>query len=206
MKTGSEYKEANAATEETPAPSFGSSLYGGRPTFVMTRREGVNGGEITLYELLPEEQASSRRDRLEHRSRSLTVESFEDIFDDSSAEKVTHWNWEGWMGVKIARLDGGRFRVLSSLIKKTVDGAELNANIVTASGTGDLFVPETVGVRLALAFRGIKPIQRVDRMRALCRGIIRMSDEECYYWYAKCRAPSSPNGEKALRTLLTDHL
>jgi len=206
MKTGLDSTQASTATEDAPVSSFGSSVYGGRPTFAMTRCEGSNGGEVTLYELLPEEQAAARRDRLERRGRSLTVESFEEVFADSSAEEATRWDWEGWTAVKMARLDGGRFRALSPLIKKTVDGAELDATTVTTSGAGDLFLPETVGVRLALAFRGIKPLQRVDRMRALCRGIARMGDEECYYWYAKCRAPSSPNGEKALRTLLTDHL
>jgi len=206
MKTGLDSTQASTATEDAPVSSFGSSVYGGRPTFAMTRREGSNGGEVTLYELLPEEQAAARRDRLERRGRSLTVESFKQVFDDSSAEEATRWDWEGWTAVKIARLDGGRFRALSPLIKETVDGAELDATTVTTSGAGDLFLPETVGVRLALAFRGIKPLQRVDRMRALCRGIARMGDEECYYWHAKCRAPSSPNGEKALRTLLTDHL
>ncbi|GGN25390.1 DUF7680 family protein [Halarchaeum nitratireducens] len=206
MKTGLDSTQASTATEDAPVSSFGSSVYGGRPTFAMTRREEAHGGEVTLYELLPEEQAAARRDRLERRGRSLTVESFEEVFEDSSAVEATRWEWKGWTAVKIARLDGGRFRSLSPLIKDTVDGAELDPTAVTSSGAGDLFLPETVGVRLALAFRGIKPLQRVDRMRALCRGIARMGDEECYYWHAKCRAPSSPNGEKALRTLLTDHL
>lgn len=206
MKTGINSTQTGNATDDASVSSFGSSVYGGRPTFAMTRREGSNGGEVTLYELLPEEQAAARRDRLERRGGSLTVESFEEVFDDSSAEEATDWDWEGWTAVKIARLDGGRFRALSPLIKETVDGAELDATTVTTGGAGDLFLPETVGVRLALAFRGIKPLQRVDRMRALCRGIARMGDEECYYWHAKCRAPSSPNGEKALRTLLTNHL
>ena len=206
MKTGLDSTQASTATEDAPASSFGSSVYGGRPTFAMTRREGSNGGEVTLYELLPEEQAATRRDRLERHGRSLTVESFEEVFADSSAEEATCWDWEGWTAVKIARLDGGRFRALSTLIKETVDGAELDATTVTTSGADDLFLPETIGVRLALAFRGIKPLQRVDRMRALCRGVAHMGDEECYYWHAKCRSPSSPNGEKALRTLLTDHL
>mgnify|MGYP006955939597 FL=1 len=204
MTTGLDATRSGTATER--ASSFGSSVYGGRPTFAMVRREGSNGGEVTLYELLPEEQAATRRDRLERRGRSLFVQSFAAVFDDSSAEEATHWDWEEWTAVKIARLDGGRFRALSPLLEETVDGAELDAAAVTNSGAGDLFLPETVGVRLALAFRGIKPLQRVDRMRALCRGIARMGDEECYYWHAKCRAPSSPNGEKALRTLLTDHL
>jgi hypothetical protein len=172
----------------------------------MVRREGSNGGEVTLYELLPEDQAAARRVRLERRGRSLSVEPFEQLFEDSTTEEATRWDWDGWTAVKVARIDGGRFRALSPLIEETVDDAELDSSAVTTSGAGDLFLPETVGVRLALAFRGIKPLQRVDRMRALCRGVAHMGDEECYYWHAKCRSPSSPNGEKALRTLLTDHL
>lgn len=206
MTTGIDSTRADTATEDTQASSFGSSVYGGRPTFAIARREGSNGGEVTLYELLPEDQAAARRERLERRGRSLKVESFEEIFGETSAEEATRWDWMGWTVVKIARIDGSRFRSLSPLIEETIGGADLDAATVTTSGAGDVFLPETVGVRLALAFRGIKPLQRVDRMRALSRGIARMGDEECYYWHAKCRSPSSPNGEKALRTLLTDHL
>jgi hypothetical protein len=206
MTTGIDSTRADTATEDTQASSFGSSVYGGRPTFAIARREGSNGGEVTLYELLPEDQAAARRERLERRGHSLNVESFEEIFAETSAEEATRWDWESWTAVKIARIDGGRFRALSPLIQETIDGADLDGTKVTTSGASDIFLPETIGVRLALAFRGIKPLQRVDRMRALCRGIARMGDEECYYWHAKCRSPSSPNGEKALRTLLTDHL
>ena len=206
MTTEFDSPHAGTPTEDAPVSSFGSSVYGGRPTFAMVRREGSNGGEVTLYELLPEDQAAARRVRLERRGRSLSVEPFEAVFEDSTTEEATRWDWDGWTTVKVARIDGGRFRALSPLIEETVDGAELDPSAVTTSGVGDLFLPETVGVRLALAFRGIKPLQRVDRMRALCRGVAHMGDEECYYWHAKCRSPSSPNGEKALRTLLTDHL
>jgi hypothetical protein len=206
MTTEFDSSQAGKPTEDAPVSSFGSSVYGGRPTFAMVRREGSNGGEVTLYELLPEDQAAARRVRFERRGRSLSVESFEAVFEDPTAEEATRRDWDGWTAVKVARIDGGRFRALSPLIEETVDGAELDASPVTTSGAGDLFLPETVGVRLVLAFRGIKPLQRVDRMRALCRGVAHMGDEECYYWHAKCRSPSSPNGEKALRTLLTDHL
>lgn len=206
MTTELDSTRAGTAADDAPASSFGSSVYGGRPTFAMTRRERPNGGAVTLYELLPEAQATVRRDRLERCNRSLRIESFETIFADSDADETARWDWTEWTAVKIARLDGARFRALSPLVQETVDGADLDAATVTAGGGGDLFLPESPGVRLALAFRGIKPLRRVDRMRALCRGIARMGEEECYYWHAKCRAPSSPNGEKALRTLLTDHL
>ena len=187
--------------------SFGSSVYGGRPTFALARREIQKGGAVTLYELLLAEQAAARRDRLERHGRSLRVDTFADVFGNSTDDDAaTRWSWEDWSTAKVARLDGGRFRALVPLLQETLDGTGLDHTTITGSGTGNVFLPETVGVRLALAFRGIKPIQRVDRMRAFCRGLARMSDEECYYWHAKCRAPSSPNGEKALRTLLTDHL
>lgn len=186
--------------------SFGSSVYGGRPTFVLARRDTRDGGIVTLYELLPEEQATARRDRLQRRGRTFRMEPFSEVFSDSTAAAVEQWEWTGWMAAKIAGLSGGRLRALLPLLRDTLETAGLKTATVTGTGNGDVFLPETVGVRLALAFRGIKPIQRVDRMRAFCRGIARMGDEECYYWHAKCRSPSSPNGEKALRTLLTNHI
>lgn len=185
---------------------FGSSMYGGRPTFALVRRAGPDGATLTLYELLPDEQAHTRKDRLERTNRSLAVEPFGDIFEDSAAEAVERWSWAEWTAVKVARLSGSRLRAVLSVVRETLEEAEIDPSAVAASGDGEAFLPEVAGVRLALVFAGVKPIQRVDRMRALARGVAHMSDEECYYWYAKCRSPSSPNGEKALRTLMTEHI
>lgn len=184
----------------------GSSVYGGRPTFALARREESGGATVALYELLPREQAGARRERLERANRTLVIKEFDSIFDGCTTDNLEKWSWEDWVAVKVARLSGSRLRSLMPLLRKALDEADLNSGTVTGTGKGDLFIPESVGVRLALAFAGIKPIQRVDRMRAFSRGIARMSPEECYYWHAKCRSPSSPNGEKALRTLLTDHI
>jgi hypothetical protein len=52
----------------------------------------------------------------------------------------------------------------------------------------------------------MKHIQRRDRLRAIADGISQMSLGECYYWHAKARSPTSPNGVKSLRTLLADHI
>ncbi len=194
---------------ETFTPSsFGSSVYGGRPTFAIVRHDDADGASLTLYELLPHSQAEARQDRLrrENPNRGLVTEPFEAVFGESAAPEVDRWDWEEWTAVKITRLSESRLRSILPLVRETLSGAELDESVVTATGPADVFLPETVGVRLTLGFLGVKPIQRVDRMRALCRGIARMSDEECYYWHAKCRSPSSPSGEKALRTLLTDHV
>jgi hypothetical protein len=134
------------------------------------------------------------------------MEAFDSVFGESADPEVDRWEWDDWTAVKITQLSESRLRAILPLVRETLHGADLDESVLTASGAAEVFLPETVGVRLALGFLGVKPIQRVDRMRAFCRGIARMSDEECYYWHAKCRSPSSPNGERALRTLLTHHV
>lgn len=208
--------QSSSESDSDPVPSqeqfgedrIGSSVYGGRPNFALVRRDGPDGGELTLYELLLADQATARSDRLERSNpnHQLVVEPFETVFGESDQFEVDRWDWDDWTAVKIRRLSGSRLRSILPLIRETLQAGDRDEAIVTGSGQGTVFLPETPGIRLALGFLGVKPIQRVDRMRAFCRGIARMSDEECYYWHAKCRSPSSPNGEKALRTLLTDHI
>lgn len=197
--------EVPSAGERAESPSFGSSVYGGRPTFALIREEGADGGTLTLYELLPREQATARKERLERTNRSLVIEEFNDALQDK-VEIEGSWSWDDWVMVKIACLSGSHIRAVLPVVRESLSHIEVDSSAVTNSGRGRVFLPEAIGVRLTLAFAGVKPIQRVDRMRAFARGIARMSDEECYYWHAKCRSPSSPNGEKALRTLLTNHI
>ena len=194
--------------EEPSVGGLGSSVYGGRPNFALVRRDGPDGGTLTLYELLPTEQATARQERLarSNLNQRFVADTFEEFLGDSDCSEVDHWDWEEWSAVKVRRLSGSRLRSIFPLVRETFNGTETGDSSVTGSGQGEVFLPETAGIRLALGFLGIKPIQRVDRMRAFCRGIARMSDEECYYWHAKCRSPSSPNGENALRTLLTEHI
>ena len=199
---------SGSAETDLSVGSFGSSVYGGRPTFALVRREASDGATVTLYELLPTEQAATRRDRFQRAAstRRLVIDDFEALFDDPSDPVTDRWTWSDWATLKIARLGGSQLRSIFPLVRETLKRADFNVEAITCTGTATVFLPETAGIRLALGFCGIKPIRRVDRMRALARGIARMSDEECYYWHAKCRAPSSPNGEKALRIMLTNHL
>ncbi|ELY41468.1 DUF7680 family protein [Natronorubrum sulfidifaciens] len=208
MTSQSRPESTLSAREQPGVSGLGSSVYGGRPNFALVRDGGPDGGTLTLYELLPADQATARRERLERSNpnRQLVADSFEDVFGESDSLEVDHWDWDEWTAVKIRQLSGNRLRSILPLVRETLGGTGIDDSSVTGSGQGKVFLPETAGVRLAVGFVGVKPIQRVDRMRAFCRGIARMSDEECYYWHAKCRSPSSPNGEKALRTLLTDHI
>lgn len=208
MTTRTNRELVEGTSQDSPAGvrHFGSSVYGGRPTFALTRRNSTDGGMLTLYELLPEDQAVTRRNRLERVHRSVVIKPIDEALVDESVSERERWDWEGWVALKVTRLSGNRLRAVLPLLRESFDATELNDAVLGSTGDGDVFLPETIGVRLSLAFSGIKPIQRVDRMRAFARGVGRMSDEECYYWYAKCRSPSSRNGEKALRVLLTEHI
>lgn len=189
---------------EAQAFAFGSSVYGGRPTFGVTRRK--EGGEpvLRLYELLPSEQADARKQRLERVGKSIIVNDLDVTFDEPPNDDGH--SWDGWKAVKIAQLRGSRFQSVIPVVRDALGESDISHKPVTRTGRGEVLISEATGVKLALAFTGVEDLQRVDRMRELARGVSRMSTEECYYWYAKCRSPNSPNGVQALRVLLTNHI
>ncbi|WP_311172661.1 DUF7680 family protein [Halobellus ordinarius] len=189
--------------EQIDSFALGSSVYGGRPTFALVRDEDGKDVTLTLYELLPTEQANARRRRLERRRQQASkTMPFGEIIDEN-VDGVDDWTWDNWVAVKVRQLSGSRLRSILQLVDESLRGSEHNHTKITSTGDSAVLLYEGAGIRLSLGFIGIKPLRRVDRMRALSRGISKMSLEECYYWYAKCRSPNCPGGEKALRTLLT---
>lgn len=188
--------------EQTESFALGSSVYGGRPTFALVRDEDGNEVTLTLYELLPTEQADARRRRLERRRQqaSKTVPFDEVIAND--VDGVEDWMWDDWVAVKVRRLSGAHLRSILQLLDEALRETGINPEKITSTGQETVMLNEATGIRLSLGFIGLKPLRRVDYMRTVARGIAQMSLEECYYWFAKCRSPNAPNGEKALRTLL----
>jgi len=193
--------------------AFTSGVYGDRPTFILTRDRIDDRAEITLYELAPEEIATARQERFDqvHKSTQVsTVELGEAIVNgDTPAylddDDLRH-DWTDWCAIRIATLRGKRFNEVSYLIQSTLREAGLEPEIVCTGDPASLSLPEAAGVRLSIDFRAMKHVQRRDRLRAIADGISQMSLGECYYWHAKARSPTSPNGVKALRTLLAEHI
>jgi hypothetical protein len=210
---------------EAESFGFSSSLFGGRPTFALVRELGDDPG-LSLYELLPRDLADGRENRLERsgRRQSLGREEMDDVLvgirydeetdvivaeDDlvttDSERPITEWKWDNWDAVPVATLRGQRQRAVSKLAQSVLEDAGIDsARILTGEGTA--LVSESAGVRLAIAFLGMKRLQKYDKFVELVNGVERMGLEECYYWHAKCRSPSNSNGVKALRTLLTSHI
>jgi hypothetical protein len=63
---------------------------------------------------------------------------------------------------------------------------------------------EPAGVRLALALIAVEPIKKYSRRHAILSGIVAMSTEEAYYWFARATGPIAPRARRALRILLAD--
>ena len=206
---------------EAESFAYGSSMYGGRPTFALTRRLGDDAG-LTLYELIPEDLADGRQKRFSkaNSNRRLTRVSVTDavpdvredshgVFDFSevgapSARAPNDWQWDDWCALKIATLSNRRQQAVHRLVRDVLDDRGIDIDFVTR-GEGSVVLSEGAGIRLTIAFLAMKRLQKYEKLTTVADSIGQMSLEECYYWHAKCRSPASKNGIKALRVLLADH-
>ena len=203
---------------EAESFAYGSSMYGGRPTFALTRRLGGDAS-LTLYELIPEDLADGRQKRFRKaksnrklRRMSITG-AIPDVREDStggldfcnvgtpSARTPNDWQWGDWCALKIAALSNSRQQAVHRLIRDVLDDSGISMDFVTR-GEGSVVLSEGAGVRLTIAFLAMKRLQKYEKLTTVADRISRMSLEECYYWHAQCRSPSHPNGVRALRVLL----
>ncbi len=207
---------------EAESFAYGSSMYGGRPTFALTRRLGDDAG-LTLYELIPEDLADGRQKRFRKAnsnrrlSRLSVTNAVPDVREDSngvldfsevgapSVRAPNDWHWNEWCALKIATLSDSRQQAVHRLVRNVLDDNGIDADYVTR-GEGSVVLSEGAGVRLTIAFLAMKRLQKYQKLTTVADSIGRMSLEECYYWHAKCRSPTNPNGIKALRVLLADHI
>ena len=209
---------------EAESLGVSSGLFGGRPTFAVVRELG-DDPRVTLYELLPGDLADGRERRIQRSShnQSIRKEELAEVLvgvqqnergivrtterdvNVYSEHTLSEWRWDNWYAVPVTTLREQRQRAVSKILRVSLEDASISPSQVL-TGEGTALLSEASGVRIAIAFMGVKRLQRYDRMVELVNGIERMGLEECYYWHAKCRSPDSPNGVTALRKLLTGHI
>jgi len=203
----------SSITTDSDSFAFTTGAYGNRPTYLLTPQ--LDGEWVVLYELLPEDVAQGRQDRFDRKRKSISVTTHpvEDaIVGGETPEAVADNNdsvgyqWSEWCAVKVCRLSAEKMSQLSGLIEDTLRDAGVDATEVLI-GCGDtVCLPEAAGVRLTIAFIGIKQIRRNDKIMHIRDGVRQMSLGECYYWHSKIKSPEEPNGTTALRELLAGHI
>lgn len=63
---------------------------------------------------------------------------------------------------------------------------------------------DVVGVRFALTMLATGPLRKPSRVAAIAAAVDRLSDEEAYYWYAKCVGESARRSQRAFRLMLAE--
>ena len=200
-------------TTDSDSFAFTTGAYGNRPTYLLTPEQ--SGEWIVLYELLPEDVAEGRQNRFDRKQKSTSVTTYpvKDaiVGGDTPGElpdtdESVGYQWGDWCAVKVCRLSTQKVSQLSGLIEDTLRDAGIDATEVLIGCGETVCLPEAAGVRLTLAFVGIKQIRRNDKIMHIRDGVRQMSLGECYYWHSKVKSPEEPNGATALRELLAGHI
>ena len=102
---------------------------------------------------------------------------------------------------RIGRLKGWRLSVALPHIRKAMQSSDRQSAEAKAGKKRSVRLLEEDGVRLALTFRGLRNLQRLERAEKLCHEVYSMSREEAYYWYSRTSSRGTGSGIRALRTL-----
>ena len=106
--------------------------------------------------------------------------------------------------LKELRVWGLPLKVMTETLLRTLKKQGYRPTALSSRKKEPFLLDEASGVRLGLFLFALKPLRKVTRMEEIITGIERMSDEEVYYWYAKCtNGRNAPHARKALRILLS---
>ena len=107
--------------------------------------------------------------------------------------------------VKEIKIWGLSLKVMTETLLNTLKKQGYKPTALTLKRREPFRLKENTGVRMGLFFFTLKPLRKVSRMEEIINGIERMSDEEAFYWYAKCaNGINARRSRKALRILLSD--
>lgn len=104
----------------------------------------------------------------------------------------------------VARVNPTVGRRMIDSIQEALKASSLSTTILGSRNKEIVELSEEPGVRLALTLMAGAPIKKRGRVEAIKSGVSVMSDEEAYYWYAKCMGQDSDRSRRSLRTLLAN--
>lgn len=111
----------------------------------------------------------------------------------------------GHGGHPIVRSWGPRLQAVSDHLFDALKAAGFRPADLKRNRQKPFDLPEAVGVRLGLVLLATKPLRKIRRIEDISSAVRDMSEDETYYWYAKCTdAHHGVRAQRAFRDLLSD--
>ncbi len=114
-------------------------------------------------------------------------------------------NGRGQGRVKVVAADGMSLQAVGDQLMEALRKGGYKPSDLRRNRKKPLLLPEQAGVRLSLALLAIRPLRKIRRIEEVREAIRSMSDDEAYYWYAKCTdADTGRRARRALRDMVSD--
>lgn len=111
----------------------------------------------------------------------------------------------GDVGHTVVRSWGPRLQAVGDHLLDALRAAGYRPADLKRNRTKPFHLPEKVGVRLGLVLLTTKPLRKIRRIEDISSAVREMSDDEAYYWYAKCTDfHHGRRAQRAFRDLLSD--
>jgi len=107
----------------------------------------------------------------------------------------------------VARIGANRLTLATGALSDAVVASGDKRTVLKATRKTPIPLDEAAGVRVALALQAIDRVSKTSRVSRLLESVARLSDEECFYWYAHTIACEDRSTQmrrlKAFRLFLT---
>jgi hypothetical protein len=103
--------------------------------------------------------------------------------------------------IKMGSIDGLALISTQDIVLDVLRSNHYKPTVIQHDKKKHLGLSEESGIRLSVLFKAISSLSNLDHIRTLQQTIWAMSDEEAYYWFAKCYGPNGRRGVRALRIL-----
>ena len=84
----------------------------------------------------------------------------------------------------VAQVPPHRLTTLTGALADAMVASGHKRTVLKVTRKTPIPLDETAGVRVALAIRASDRVSKTSRVSRLLEGVARLSDEECFYWYA----------------------
>ena len=84
----------------------------------------------------------------------------------------------------VAQVPPERLAQLAGTLGDAVVASGHKRTMLKATRRTPILLEEAAGVRVVLAIRATDRVTKTSRISRLLEGVARLSDEECFYWYA----------------------